>query len=175
MQSAHNRLQLCATTPVVTTALLGFFGCVAGLVWRQYRLSGSDLLDSRGWYTPEQASTLFESLNRLDESARAFYAITALSIDMVFPVSYGLLLAILVIRLHPNQALYLFPVALAFADVSENVTVASLALSYKGEPSALAWLAAVFTLIKSVLIVATLLVVAVGVLRWLHTRRKDRR
>ncbi len=170
MQPLYNRLQRRMSPPLVTAALFGVVGCVAGLIWRQFRLSGSDLLDSRVWYTPEQAAALFESLDRLDDNARAFYAVTALSIDMIFPVSYGLLLAILVTRLHPDRALYLLPVALAFADVSENMTVASLALSYSGESSALTWLAAVLTLSKTMLIAATLLVVCVGVLSLLRTR-----
>ena len=131
------------------------------------------MLDSRGWYTPEEAAALFDALDRLDASARVVYATTALTIDMVFPASYGLLFAILLFRLFRGAApLYLLPLALASADVLENVTVAVLALSHDGAPSQLAWLAAVFTLVKSVLIVATLATICVGGMRWLWVRTR---
>lgn len=162
-----------ATRRIAVAALVGVFGCVAGLAWRQARLAGLDLLDSRGWYTPEEAAALFDALDQLDASARVVYATTALTIDMVFPASYGLLFAILLFRLFRGATpLYLLPLALASADVLENVTVAALALSHDGAPSQLAWLAAVFTLVKSVLIVATLATICVGGMRWLWVRTR---
>ena len=151
------------TWRIAVVALVGVVGSVAGLAWRNARLAGLDLLDSRGWYTPEEAAVLFDALDRLDGSARVVYATTALTIDMVFPASYGVLLAGVLFRLFPGgPALYLLPLALALADVLENITVAGLALSYAGAPSSLAWLAAAFTLVKTVLIVATLAVTCVG-------------
>ena len=150
---------------------MGVVSCVAGLAWRQSRLAGLDLLDSRAWYTPEDAADLFDALDQFDASARAVYAATALTIDMVFPASYGLLLAVLLFWLFRGGArLYLLPLATALADALENITVAVLALSHDGAPSALAWPAAVFTLVKTVLFVATLAAVCVGGMRWLWTR-----
>ncbi len=135
-----------------------------------------DLLDSRGWYTPEEAAALFDALDRLDAGARVVYATTALTVDMVFPVSYGLLFATLLFQLFRGGApLYLLPLALALADALENVTVAALALSHDGAPSPLAWLAAVFTLIKTVLIVATLAATCFGAMRWLWVRMRHAR
>ncbi len=163
-----------ATWRMTVAALIGVVGCVAGLAWRQTRLGGLDLLDGRGWYTPAEAAALFDALDWLDADARVVYATTALTVDMVFPASYGLLFAALLFRLFRGGApLYLLPLALALADVLENTTVAVLALSYGGEPSPLAWLAAGFTLVKTGLIVATLAAVcAGGALRlWARIRR----
>ena len=96
------------------------------------------MLDGRGWYTPAEAAALFDALDRLDADARVVYATTALTVDMVFPASYGLLFAALLFRLFRGGApLYLLPLALALADVLENTTVAVLALSYGG--SLLRW------------------------------------
>ena len=160
-----------ATRRTAVAALVGVVGCVAGLAWRQARLAGLDLLDSRGWYTPEDAADLFDALDRLDASARAVYAATALTIDMVFPASYGLLLAVPLFRLFRGGApLYLLPLAVALADVLENITIAALALSHDGAPSPLAWLAAVFTAVKWALFVATLAAACGGGMRWLWTR-----
>ena len=146
---------------------------MAGLAWRQARLAGLDLLDSRGWYTPAEAAALFDALDQLGSSARVVYATTALTIDMVFPASYGLLFAILLFRLfRGGPPLYLLPLAVAVADVLENVTVAVLALGHDGAPSPLAWLAAVFTLVKFVLFMATLALTGVGGVRWLWRRTR---
>ena len=160
-----------ATWRTAVAALVGVVACVAGLAWRQSRLAGLDLLDSRGWYTPEDAAALFDALDQLDASARAVYAATALTIDMVFPACYGLLLAVLLFRLFRGRArLYVLPLAVALADALENIIVAALVLSHDGTPSPLAWPAAVFTLVKWVLFVATLAAVCVGGLRRLWTR-----
>ena len=164
-------VERCATWRIAVAALAGVLGCVAGLVWRHARLAGLDLLDSRGWYTPGEAAALFDALDRLDASARVVYATTSLTIDMVFPVSYGLLFALLLFVLFRGGApLYLLPLAIALADALENITIAALALSYDGGSSPLAWLAAVFTLVKTVLFVATLAVTCVGGMRWLWIR-----
>ena len=104
------------------------------------------------------------------------YATTALTVDMVLPASYGLLLAVLLCRLFRGWApLYLLPLAVASADALENVTVAALVLSHDGAPSPLAWLAAVFTLVKTVLFVITLAVTCVGGMRWLWQRIRPAR
>ncbi|MYF83520.1 MAG: hypothetical protein F4176_05145 [Acidimicrobiia bacterium] len=161
---------------MAVAASVGVVGCVGGLAWRQARLAGLDLLDSRGWYTPDEAAALLDALDRLDASARAVYATTALTIDMVFPASYGLLFAVLLFWLFRGGApLYLLPLAVALADALENVTVAVLALSHDGAPSPLAWLAAVFTAVKTALFVATLAVICVGAMRWIRERTRHPR
>ena len=169
-------VERCATWRIAVAALIGVFGCVAGLAWRHARLAGLELLDGRGWYTPGEAAALFDALDRLDASARVVYATTALTIDMVFPVSYGLLFAVLLFLLFRGGApLYLLSLAVALADALENITVTVLALSYDGAPSPLAWLAAVFTLVKTVLFVATLAVTCAGLMRLLWRRMRHLR
>ena len=169
--SIRAALERWATRRVAAAALSGVVACVAGLIWRQDRLGGLDLLDSRGWYTPGEAAALFDDLDRLDANARFVYAATGLTVDMAFPVAYGLLLAILLFRLwRGGVPLYLLPLAMAAADVLENATVAALALNYAGAPSPLAWLAAVFTLVKTILIAATAGAAGIGTIRWLWVR-----
>ena len=164
-------LERCATWRVAAAALAGIVACLAGLVWRQHRLGGLELLDSRAWYTPGEAAALFDDLDRLDATARLVYAVTGLTIDMVFPAAYGLFLAILLFRLFRGLVpLFLLPLAMAAADVLENMTVAGLALSHAGAPSPVSWLAATFTLVKTVLIAATAVALAIGIVRWLWTR-----
>ncbi|MXX64596.1 MAG: hypothetical protein F4Z36_05910 [Acidimicrobiia bacterium] len=165
----------CSTWRGVIAGLVGVVGSVGGLAWRQARLSGLDLLDSRGWYTPDAAAGLVDSRDRLAASALAGDAAPALTIDMVFPASYGLLFAMLLLRMFRGRApLYLLPVTAALADALENVTVAALALSHDGAPSPLAWAAGVFTSAKTVLFVATLCVICVGGIGWMGQRLSRR-
>ena len=162
-------LERHATRRIGVAAFAGAVACVAGLVWRHVRLGGLDLLDGRGWYTPRDAAALFDALDRLDAHARLVYAATGLTVDMAFPAAYGLLFAIVLVRLF-RSPMYMLPLALAAADVLENLTVAALALSHAGAPSPLAWLAAGFTAVKTVLIAATLGAAGTGALRRVAAR-----
>ena len=65
--------------------------------------------------------------------------------------------------------------AVASADVLENITVAALALSHDGVPTPLAWPAAVFTLVKTLLAVATLAATCIGATRRLWARMRPSR
>ena len=174
----HDRLrsgvQRLATRRVVIPTMLVALLCVAGFRWRDARLGGLELLDTRQWYTPEQAASLFGALDRLDPRARAVYAWTEVSIDMVFPVAYGLLFALLLLRLFGDgRPFYLLPIAGAAADVSENLSIALLASTYGGAPSFWTSVAALFTLLKSGLILTTLAAAVGGVIRWLWTVRQS--
>ena len=164
--------QLAARRVVVPTVLAALL-CLAAFQWRDARLGGIELLDTRQWYTPEQAAALFGALDRLDPCARAVYAWTEVSVDLVFPVAYGLLLALALLRLFGDvRPLYLLPIAGAVADVFENISIALLAATYDGAPSSWTRVAAVFTLLKSVLILAALAAAVHGTIRWLWVVRQ---
>ena len=162
------RLERLATRRVVIPTVLAALLCVAGFQWRDARLGGLELLDTRQWYTPEQAAALFGALDRLDPSARAVYAWTEVSIDLIFPVAYGLLFALLLLRVFGERRwFYLLPIAGAAADVLENLSIALLASTYDRAPTSWTTLAAAFTLLKSGLILATLAAAVGGAIRWL--------
>ena len=166
-------LQRLATRRVVIPTVLAALLCLAGFQWRDARLGDLELLDTRQWYTPEQAAALFGALDRLDSSARAVYAWTEVSIDMVFPVAYGLLFAFLLLRVFDEgRRFYLLPIAGAVTDVFENLSIALLASTYDGVPSSWTSVAAVLTLLKSGLILATLAAAVGGVIRWLWLVRR---
>ena len=134
-------------------ALAGVLACVAGLVWRHHRLGGLELLDARGGYTPQEAAALFDALDALDANARLVYAATGCPIDRAFPLACGLLFAIVLFRLF-RAPLFVLP------------------LGHAGPPSPVAWLAAGFTLVKTVLIVATLAGTGAGAARRLRVRMR---
>ena len=166
-------LQRLATRRVVILTALAALLCLSAFQWRDARLGDLELLDTRQWYTPEQAAALFGALDRLDARARAVYAWTEVSVDLIFPVAYGLLLALALLRLFGNgRPFYLLPIAGAVADVFENVSIALLASTYDGAPSSWTRAAAVFTLLKSVLLLAALAAAVGGVVRWLWVARR---
>ena len=167
-------LQRLATRRVVILAMLAALLCVAGFEWRDARLNGLELLDTRQWYTPDEAADLFGALDQLDSRARAVYAWTEVSIDMIFPVAYGLLFALLLLRLFGDgRPFYLLPITGAAADVFENLSIALLASTYDGGPTSCTRVAAVFTLLKSGLILATLATAVGGLIQrlWVVRRR----
>ena len=166
-------LQRLATWRVVALTALAALLCLTAFEWRDVRLGGLELLDTRRWYTPEQAAALFGALDRLDPSARAVYAWTEVTVDLLFPAAYGLLFALALLRLFGSgRPLYLLPIAGAVADVFENISIALLAATYDGAVSSLARVAAVFTLVKSVLILAALVAAVCGTIRWLWIVRR---
>ena len=166
-------LQRLATRRVVIRTVLAALFCVAVFQWRDARLGGLELLDTRQWYTPEQAAALFGALDRLDSRARAVYAWTEVSVDLIFPVAYGLLLALALLRLFGDaRPFYLLPIAGAVADGFENISIALLAATYDGAPSSWTRVAAVFTLLKSVLILTAFAATLVGAIRWLWVVRR---
>ena len=166
-------LQRLATRRVVIPMMLAALLCLAAFQWRDARLGGLELLDTRQWYTPEEAAALFGALDRLDPRARAVYAWTEVSVDLVFPAAYGLLLALALLRLFGNgRPFYLLPIAGAAADVFENVSIALLAVTYAGAPSSWTRVAAVFTLLKSALILVSLIAAVGGVIRWPWVARR---
>lgn len=167
--TVRGALARCATRRVGLGALAGVVACVAGLVWRHDRLGGLALLDARGWYTPQEAAALFDALDALDANARLVYAATGLTIDMAFPVAYGLLFSIVLLRLF-RAPLFVLPLALAVSDALENLTVAALALGHAGPASPAAWLAGGLTLVKTVLVFATLAATGAGAACWLRGR-----
>ena len=170
----RRELQRLATRRVVIPTVLVALLCMAGFQWRDARLGGLELLDTRQWYTPEQAAALFGALDRLDSRARAVYAWTEVSIDMIFPAAYGLLFALLLLSLFGDRRrFYLLPIAGATADVFENLSITLLASTYDGDPTSWTRVAAAFTLLKSGLILATLAAAVGGVIRrlWVSRRR----
>ena len=120
------------------------------------------------------ADALFGALDRLDPRARAVYAWTEVSVDLIFPVAYGLLLALALLPLFGDgRPFYLLPIAGAVADVFENISIALLAATYDGALSSWTRVAAVFTLLKSVLLLAAMIAAVGGMIRWLWGARRS--
>lgn len=114
------------------------------------------------WIYPFDVSRLFADLG---EEGRKLHAVTAITLDTVFPIVYGALFAILIFRLYePNRTgLIVVPLLAALADLFENRIVAYLELTYvKDHESTLAWSAAFRTIAKWLLFSMSLVLILVG-------------
>jgi hypothetical protein len=151
-----------ASWPIVALLVVTLILCSLAFDWRQEVLgSKNKILDGRGWYTPAEARQLFKDLG---DRGRNVYAATQVTLDLVFPVVYAFLFAILINRVSSGRRDWpvVVPLLAGVADLLENVTIAYLAWSYQGQESPLAWFAAICTLTKSLLFVASLVLILAG-------------
>lgn len=163
LDTLYNLLEQRGTWPVVALLFILFVACAQGFELRRKALGFENAtLDSRRWYTPVEAR---DFLKNIGERGRKIYAATELTLDLLFPIVYGALFSILLIHVYARETgknLLLVPVLTALADIGENLTAAYLTLQFDGQVSSLARVAAVFTLVKSVLLAITLILILVG-------------
>src|SRR6478752_157815 len=82
-----NLLERLATWPAVTLLFVLFLLCSQGFELRHKSLGFENPgLDSRFWYSPEEARDFFEAIG---ERGRRLYAITEVTLDLAFPLVYG--------------------------------------------------------------------------------------
>jgi hypothetical protein len=131
-----------------------------GFRWRRRRLGrGNQALDSRIWYTPAEAHTF---LDRIGAAGRRLYGVTQVTLDVLFPLAYGVLLAALIVRLYDPpyaRVLVMIPLLTIAADLLENTVTAFLAFRFNRQASPLAWTAARFTAAKWLLFALSLLLI----------------
>ncbi|MGD8570757.1 MAG: hypothetical protein PVJ39_21905 [Gammaproteobacteria bacterium] len=149
--------------PMVGLLFVAFLLCDFAFGWRSDQLfSPNKVLDARGWYSPDEAKVLFE---RLGDEGRWLYAKTEVTLDLAFPLIYGTLFLLLTLRLYHESVakrLMLVPLIAMVADLLENSLIAYLAWTFDGQASALTWLAAIFTAVKTAAFVGALLVILAG-------------
>ena len=159
----YNLIYRLASWPVVALLFIAYITFSLGFAWRQTILGSQvHLLDARFFYSPTEAQKLFEMLG---SQGRQIYAITELSLDLIFPLIYGSLLAIFLIRMYSGETgknLIMLPLLVMSADLLENGTSAYLALSFDGNASTLAWAGSIFTTTKWVSFFACLVIVLIG-------------
>jgi hypothetical protein len=136
---------------------------------------GVGLIDTQFTYTPDQA---FQMVSAYGPEGRPLYILTTLTADLLYPLDYSLLLALLLILLY-SQA---FPVSrlihagvwLPFItgamDLLENACVVTLLATF---PQPLPWVAqaaGLFTPLKWIFLGVSLLLVLVGFIGLLVAR-----
>lgn len=163
--SLYNLLEPFATWPVVAILFVLFLLCAQGFEWRRKTLGYENPgLDGRGWYSPVEAR---DFLQNIEGRGRRIYAITELTLDILFPLIYGTLFAALIIHVYTRENaknLVLVPLMSVAADVLENITTAYLAWRFDGQISPVARGAAILTAVKSGLFILSLILIVIGAL-----------
>jgi hypothetical protein len=164
LDTLFNLLEQRGTWRAVALLFILFLLCTQGFEWRRKTLGFENpALDGRRWYSPAEAR---DFLQNIGERGRRLYAVTELTLDLLFPIIYGALFSILLIHVYARgtaKNLLLVPLMTVVADVAENLTTAYLALQFDGQESSLARVAATFTMVKSVLLLLSLILILFGV------------
>ena len=149
--------------------LLLFVGllCLLGFDRRaDYFGEQNKALDNRyEGYTRQEVHDLFHNIG---PNGREVYMVTALTLDVLFPLTFGLLMVFIVVRNYPAKVgrwLLLLPILVVLFDLLENFTIAHLAWHYKPDELApLADVASFFTMTKWVLAAVAVTVLVIGII-----------
>ena len=128
------------------------------------------ILDLQFGYTPQRA---YEIIAAYPPELLRSAAIGRLTVDMVYPLVYGLLLSFLLIltfrRAFPESEFADFvifiPWGSVLGDYLENICLSIMYFSYPAELLSLAWVASIFTAAKWILIGVGYMLVLVGAVK----------
>ncbi len=116
-------------------------------------------------YTPQEVHDLFYNIG---PSGRETYALTAVTLDLVFPLTFGTLMVFITVRNYPRhlaRRLLLLPALTVAFDLLENLSIVYLTATYTaGETSGFARVASVFTMAKWFFGAVGFLVLVVGII-----------
>jgi hypothetical protein len=150
--------------------------------WRNSRLSDlsgvtEPFLDARFTYTPSTLNALFAAYG---QSGRRLYALSEVTIDLIYPILYTLFLSLLIslilTKVFPDfialKPLSFLPFVILLSDYTENFSLVILSLRHPNRIDWLAHMASLFTSIKwmvlSIIIVFILLGLAALAIRYVR-------
>lgn len=124
-------------------------------------------IDLQFFYTPAR---VYEMVAAYGEFGRAFYRNVELTADIIYPIVYTLFLSLLISWLFQRgfpagsrlQRLNVVPFGGWLFDLLENLGIVAMLSIYPATPAALAWLTALFTLVKWLFAGASMVLVLVG-------------
>jgi hypothetical protein len=149
---------------LLALAFVGYFVCQILFAWRSERLGTSPSTPDVRWngYSRDEIATLFQSWG---DARRLLYARTQVTLDVLFPVCYALLFAILTARLYPAHGwrwLVVVPLVAALADLVENLVLAGVAFTNGNGTWGLIPVASWATRLKFLAFTATLVALLIG-------------
>lgn len=128
---------------------------------------GTGPIDLQIFYTPEKVYSMVASYG---EAGRASYRTFELTGDIIYPIVYTLFFALLITWLFQRgfavdsqmQKLNVIPFGGWLFDLLENLGIVTMLSVYPSTPPALAWVAAIFTLVKWLFAGATIVLILIG-------------
>ena len=136
---------------------------------------GTGPIDLQLFYTPEKVYAMVDSYG---EEGRAVYRTHELTIDVIYPIVYTLLFAFLITwlfqrgfsPLSPMQRLNVVPVGAFVLDMLENVCIVTMLSVHPQQPAIVAWLGTIFTVVKWLFALATILLILTGLVMAIKNR-----
>lgn len=120
------------------------------------------LLDLQFAYTPQEAYQLIENYG---ETVRKSYIIGELTIDLIYPIIYSLLLSFIIFFIYKHQKIALFPFLILITDYLENFGIVTLLYNYPQKLIIVAWITSFFSTLKWILILSSILIVIIGLIK----------
>lgn len=131
------------------------------------------VLDLQFFYSPEYA---YQVISAYTPSMRQAAALTRLTLDIVYPLVYGMMLSLLLIltfrRAFNSDFAVFIPWGGVLFDYLENIGFAIMFLSYPREYYFVAQISAIFTFLKWSLIGISFLLALIGGMKLLFFRQK---
>lgn len=135
-------------------------------------------IDLQIFYTPQK---VYSMISAYGEAGRLGYRNFELTGDILYPIVYTIFFALLVTWLFqrgftadsPIQKLNVIPLGAWLFDLLENLSIVAMLSAYPSTPTGLAWIAAVFTLIKWMFAGATILLILIGLVAALKNGFKN--
>jgi hypothetical protein len=129
-------------------------------------------LDGRCLYKPSAVNGILRDLEKAGRLPGYFKQET--TIDLIFPMIYGLLFVTAIVGLIPGAGaprwLVILPVLTVFADYCENATVIAMLKRYPGDLGMLPWFASAASGTKGVSLLGSTLTVVVLAVMWVVRR-----
>jgi hypothetical protein len=171
LATLSSRFHTWAKGWLILASLAALVGFVALTIPVAQAASGdTEGLDTRHYYTPEEAFATIASYSAAGRAAlRVFY----LTGDIVNPVLYTSFLVLLISWLFQRgfdprsrlQILNVVPVGAAVFDLLENVCIVIMLSVYPAQPRIVAWLATTGTTLKYLFIYTSFVLVLVGLIK----------
>lgn len=138
--------------------------------------SNQPSLDMHFSYTPQKAYQIISTHN---QEALQIMAINRLTLDIAYPLVYGLMISLLLIvsfrRAFPKNKFsdwaVFIPWAGVLCDYLENISLATMYLQYPRELIVLAWMASAFTALKWTFIGIGFLLVFIGAVKLVFIKK----
>ena len=128
---------------------------------------GTGPIDLQLFYTPDKVYGMIASYSA---EVRASYRLFELTGDIVYPIVYTLFFSLLITWLFQRgfasnskmQKYNVVPFGGWLFDLLENLGIVAMLSVYPSTPALLAWVSAVFTLIKWLFVIPTILLILIG-------------
>lgn len=119
----------------------------------------AEALDLQFAYSAQKAYQLIENYG---DAGRKSYIIGELTVDLIYPIIYSLLLSFIIYAILRNPKLALFPFLILITDYFENFGIVTMLYCYPQKLIYLAWITSFFSTLKWTLVIFSISIIIYG-------------